>query len=142
MREADLLFTTPFYAASLQPIAARLDKPLVVATIHPEIVAAVKRQVQKGHVTVVCADRRFGELIRVCQGGAYDERFRIVLADDAAAVAELDRAEPVLLTRAAQQILGATDLRLLIPLSPYFSAATALHLSEVLIQLNMNGLRR
>ncbi|MDP9349129.1 MAG: ATP-binding protein [Gemmatimonadota bacterium] len=142
VREADFLLTTPFHATTLRQIAARLDKPLVIATVHPEISAAIRCQVQKGRVTMVCADRRFGEQLRGCLEGAYHERFRIVLAEDAAAVAELDPSEPVLLTRAAQQVLGTTDLRLLIPLSPSFSAATALHLSEILIQLNMNGLRR
>ncbi|HEV2148638.1 MAG TPA: GAF domain-containing protein [Longimicrobiaceae bacterium] len=142
LREADLLVTSPHHARALRTIAAATGKPLVVATIHPEVVAAIEHRLGRGSLTVVCLDPSFGDRLSSIGGGVYRDRFRVVLADDARAVAELDPADPVLLTRAAHQHLGGPDLRLLVPLSPSFSLATARHLAEVLIQLNMEGSRR
>ena len=83
------------------------------------------------------ADARYGERLRCLTGG---ERLRVVLADDADAVAALDPAEPVLMTRAAQQRVGRS-LRLLAPVSPAFSASRAQELAAVLIQRNLRAQR-
>lgn len=106
LREADLILTTPFLLPALRPIASRLGKPLVVASLHPTVADAVQRRLEAGRVTVVCADARFADEMRHLGGAAYRDRFHVVLAEDSAAVAALDPAEPVLLTRAAQPLLG------------------------------------
>jgi hypothetical protein len=65
----------------------------------------------------------------------------VVLADDAAALATLDPAEPVLLTRAAQGTLQATSLRLIHPLSPTFSPEFDRQVARILVQLNLGAQR-
>jgi PAS domain-containing protein len=138
---ADLVLTTVYHAPRLRPIAAALRKPLVVATAHTEHMALVEARLREGALTVVCTDPRFGERLRAMRGGRYRERVRVVLADDSHRVAELDRAEPVLLTRAASDRLEGADLRLLVPFSPMFAPACSRALVEQLILLNVQARR-
>jgi DNA-binding transcriptional regulator YhcF (GntR family) len=138
LQDADLIVTTSFYARAVQAAAEALGKPLVILTTHPEFEAAVRRRLDKGRLTAVVADPRCGERIRAIYDEAAGEadRIRVLLADDAAAVAELDPSEPVLLTRAAHERLGDLDLTLLFPHSPSFSPDSARELAEVLIRFN------
>lgn len=144
LEQADLIVTTSFYAPYVREVAERLGKPMVMLTTHPEFAAAIRRRLEEGRLTVVAVDPRFGERIRTLYGeGADDDRVRVLLAEDARAVAALDPSEPVLLTRAAHERLGDVDLTLLFPHSPSFSAESARELAEIMIQLNRGaGLKR
>lgn len=137
IRDADLVLTTAYCAALVRPEAEALGKPLVAVTANPELVAAVERRLRGAGLTVVCADPAFGERVRGIGDGARGERVRVVLADDVRAVAALDPAEPVLLTRAARARLGDIDLPLVAPHSPSISPESARELAEVVIRLNM-----
>ena len=137
IRDADLIVTTSFYARAVRGAAESLAKPVVCLTAHPELEAAIRRQLEKGQLTVVTADPRFGERIRATYGeDRNDDRIQVILADDAQAVANLDPAEPALLTRAAHERLGDVNPPLLFPHSPSFSPESAWELVEVLIRLN------
>jgi hypothetical protein len=92
-------------------------------------------------LTVVCVDARFGELVRAIRSGRYTSRVQVVLVDDAAALAALDPAEPVLLTRAAHERLEGAELRPLVPLLTFISPARARSLTELLVRLNVEGRR-
>lgn len=137
LREADLVVTTPFHVASVESAARTAGVPVVVLEASPEIVAAAEERLRAGPLTAVVIDPRYGERLRCMAGG---ERLNVVLADDVAAVEALDAAEPVLLTRAAQQKVKRS-LRLLAPVSPSFSSSRAGDLAAVLIRRNLSALR-
>ena len=143
LRSADLLRTSAFHARVVRPIAALLDKPLLVMRVHSDLVDAIERRLRSAPLTLVCADPGFGERLRTLHGKVGgEERIRVVLADDVDAVAGLDRSEPVLLTRAARKRLGNVDLPVIAPHSPSFSAEAARELMELLIWLNMEAEQR
>jgi PAS domain S-box-containing protein len=137
LREADVVVTTPFHTHLVDPAARASGTPVVVLDADPELVAAAEARLRSGALAAVVADARYGQRLRCLTGG---ERLRVVLADDADAVAALDPAEPVLMTRAAQQRVGRS-LRLLAPVSPAFSASRARELAAVLIQRNLRAQR-
>jgi PAS domain S-box-containing protein len=137
LREADLVVTTPFHVASVESAARTAGVPVVVLEASQEIVAAAEDRLREGPLTAVVVDPRYGERLRCMAGG---ERLNVVLADDVAAVEALDAAEPVLLTRAAQQKVKRS-MRLLAPVSPSFSSSRAGDLAAVLIRRNLSALR-
>ncbi|HEV2147996.1 MAG TPA: GntR family transcriptional regulator, partial [Longimicrobiaceae bacterium] len=137
LREADVLVTTAFHAHELRPVAERLDKPLVVARLRPERVAAIEEHLRRRPLTVVCTDPAYGERIRRLFGGARPERVRVVLAGEARALAALDPAVPVLMTRAARQRPTTGHLRMVVPFSPAFASEFARTLSSLVIRLNV-----
>ncbi|HEV2146225.1 MAG TPA: MEDS domain-containing protein [Longimicrobiaceae bacterium] len=142
IREADLLVTTTYHGPSVRAVAAALGKPYVVTRANPEHVAAAEKKAREGALAVVCRDGRFGERIRALRGGMYRERIRVALAEDRAAVEKLDPAEPVLLTRAAREVLTRSDLRLLVPFAPPFSTECAHALGRLVVRLNLESERR
>ncbi|HEX8391240.1 MAG TPA: PAS domain S-box protein [Longimicrobium sp.] len=137
LREADVVVTTPFHAALLDGPAQVPGVPVVVLQANPDTVRAAEERLRYGGLTAVVMDPRYGERLRCMAGG---ERLHVVLADDEAALAALDPAEPVLMTRAAHARVRR-PLRLLAPLSPAFSPARARDLAAVLIRRNLEGLR-
>jgi DNA-binding transcriptional regulator YhcF (GntR family) len=137
IEDADLVVTTSFYARAVRDAAERLGTPVVMLTTHPEFEAEIRRRLEAGRLTVVAVDPRYGERIRTIYGeNRNDDRIYVILADDPGAVAELDPAEPVLLTRAAHERLGDVRLTLLFPHAPSFSPQSARELAEILIRLN------
>ena len=141
IEKSDVVVTTVYHAAAVRHWAESLGKPLVVATYNPEHTAAIERHLQRDSLTVVCTDASFGERVRALRGGRYRDLIHIVLADDHEALGRLDPARPVLMTRTAHQRLGGVDLRLLVPLSPFLSAASARLLLETLVRLNIEARR-
>lgn len=141
LKEADLFITTAFHAPTVRAIAETLGKPVVVATVNPETVDAVEHHLRNGQLTVICTDPAFAERVRALRGGMYKDQIRVIFADDAEAIAALDRSEPVFLTLAAHRQLGSVNLRTLVPHSQSFSPAFERNLSEAIIQLNLEALR-
>jgi PAS domain S-box-containing protein len=137
LREADVVVTTAFHARAVEPLAALLGRPLVVASMSPDVVQAVEERLRAGALTAVVADARWGERLRALPGG---ERLQVVRADDVAAVAALDPAEPVLLTRAAQQRIR-TRPRLLVPTAHFVSPTCANEVARLLIRRNLDAAR-
>ena len=137
LREADLVVTTPFHVAAVESAARVAGVPVVVLEASQDFVAAAEERLREGPLTAVVVDPSYGERLRCMAGG---ERLNVVLADDVAAVEALDAAEPVLLTRAAQQKVKRS-LRLLAPVSPSFSSSRAGDLAAVLIRRNLSALR-
>lgn len=134
---AHLVATTPFHAAAAEAAARAAGIPVVVLRADDEAVAALGQALAAGPAAAVVADPAFGERLRALPGG---ERLRIVDATDPRVVAALDEAEPVLLTRAAQQRIQR-PLRLLAPVSPAFSAGTSHELAAVLVGRNLSAER-
>jgi DNA-binding transcriptional regulator YhcF (GntR family) len=141
LRAADLVVTTTFHVREVRPLVEALGKPLIVATVNADLVAAVERQLRRGGLTVVCADAEFAQRLRTQYAEAVtpDTPLRVILADDADAVAALDRTEPVLATRAAVRRLGDVGLPLVFPHSPTLSAGAATQVAEFLVHFNLEG---
>ncbi|MDQ3309221.1 MAG: GntR family transcriptional regulator [Gemmatimonadota bacterium] len=139
--QADLLVTTVFHAEIATRIARALRKPIVVATVNPELGAVIGRRLRQGPLTAIVVDPAYGERLRSIYDTADDESepIRIVLADDAPAIARLDRFESVLVTRAARQRLADLDIPLLLPRYPSMSAESGQEITEHLIRLNMEA---
>lgn len=134
---SDFVVTLTFHAGAVREIAQAVGKPLVVIGVHPELSGAIDHRLAHGPLTFVVADPMFGDRIRKLHGAKPEmsNHIRIVLADDAEAVARLSRAEPVFLTRAARAKLGKTDLPSLLPHSPSISPECALGLSRLIVRL-------
>ena len=139
LRAVDMLVTTTMFAAQIRPLADAWGKPLVVVTLHPDIVSGIDGRLAEGGVTVVCVDPAFGDQVRAVLRGTNPERIQVVLADDARAIAELDARTPVLLTLAARERLGETELTPLLPLDRFISPESARQLSELMIRLHMEA---
>jgi PAS domain S-box-containing protein len=137
IRAVDVVVTTPFHAHAVHAAARAAGIPVVVLDADTEMVAAAEARLRAGGLTAVVADARHGDRLRCLTGG---ERLRVVLADDEATLASLDPAQPVLMTRSAQQRVGRS-LRLLVPVSPAFSPSRARELAAVLIRRNLRANR-
>ena len=141
--EADLLVTTSYHAARLQPLADALQKPMLVATAAPERVAALREHVQReGELVVVCCDPEEGERVRELVAPRERERVRTVLAGDRAALEALASDRALYVTYAAHREIGTSvSLRLLAPPVPAFSARFSRSLSDALVSLNLQRRR-
>lgn len=137
LRTADFVVTTPFHAAPVRAAADALGKPLVLATLHPDLVDAIGRSVREDRLTIVCADPAFGTQVRAIHGGEHPERIQVILAEDTEALRSLDPDQPVLLTRAAQERIGDVRLTPLVPFIPFVSPDTARQIAELMVRLHM-----
>ncbi len=137
--DADLLVTTAFHVQPVRAAAESLGKPFALVTVHPEMSGIISRRIQAGGLTVIVADPEYGERFRSVYAQEQPERVRVVLADDRAAIARLDRSRPVLATRAVRLILPDLDLPLLLPRYPSISPDSTRDLVELLIRLNMGA---
>jgi DNA-binding transcriptional regulator YhcF (GntR family) len=138
LREADLVVSTIFRAAHARLIAERFGSPMITVRVHPQAAAAVIARLRRGTLTVVCADPSFGERIRLQYADhvTRDDHIRVVLADDADAVARLDPSESVMLTRAARRRVKNFRAKMLMPHSPTLSPDSALELLRFLVRAN------
>jgi hypothetical protein len=135
LRGSDLLVTTPYHSAPAREAAAQLGIPLVVVTLAPEVVSALEERLSQSALTAIVADPTWGERLRAVRGASGDN-LRVVRADDEAALAALEPAEPVLLTAAARERLGARGFRLLVPVDPFLSPESAAQFAAILIRHN------
>lgn len=137
----DFFAATSFCAPVVHHAVATLGKPLVVLTIHAKLQQAIRSRLRAGRLTVVAVDARFGERMRVAYASNESERgnIHVVLASDAEAVARLDPAESVLLTRAARQRLKTVHVPMVFPHSPTLSTESAQALANILIRRNLDA---
>lgn len=114
LRRADLLVTTEALEERLRPLAATLNRPLVVATIRPDLVGDEWRRLLARPVHVVVADPRFAELAEAFLDETVRRKFRdaqvhvlVVGRDD---VARLPEDGAVYVTRSARERLNGAPL--------------------------------
>lgn len=142
VRRADLIVTTPFHLSRLRGLAARLDVPLIVATLDVSSATVLRNRARTaGDVPLVCVDPEFGRRMATNLAAGDRERVRIIPVADRAAMDRIDRSQPVLLTKAARQIVGGDGFRLVLPHYPAFSKRFAERLAHTIIQLNLEGMR-
>jgi DNA-binding transcriptional regulator YhcF (GntR family) len=138
LRNADLIVSTIFNAATVRALTAGLAAPLVVLSQHPRAVEQVTDYLRRSpSPTLVCVCPRFGDRIRLhYQHMGVPDRLRVVLADDDDAVASLDRRQPVLISRAAQKRLGSSGLQPVAPHYPSLSPESAEQIIGLLVRAN------
>jgi len=140
LRGCDLVVTTSYHARLVRKAAENVGIPAVVLTVNPEVVETIQKRLKEGPLTIVAVEESFGDRMRAMYADESPDRIRVVLSDDAAALAALDDEEPVLLTRAARMALGPhATLPMLLPYSPTFSPHTARELLGVIIRLNLEA---
>jgi hypothetical protein len=138
LRNCDLVVTTSYHARLVRKAAENVGIPAVVLTVNPDVVETIQKRLREGPLTVVAVEPSFGDRMRAMYADETPERVRLVLANDPQAVAALEDGDPVLLTRAARQLLGPdAELPSLLPHSPTFSPHTARELLGVIIRLNL-----
>jgi GntR family transcriptional regulator len=137
-REFDFFACTSFYAPLIHTAVEALGKRLVVITAHVRLQDAIRARLEKGRLTVVAADPRFGERIRIAYASEHPHgEVRLILASDANAVRALDPDEPVLFTRAAREQIGAIKPPMIFAHSPTISVDTASTLAGLIVRRNM-----
>lgn len=139
LADVHLVVTTGFHAHGVRPAAELHRKPLSVVTMNDEMARIVERRLQSGRpLTVIVVDPAFGERFRALYARvAAPELIRPVLASDRAAIARLDRTEPVLATRAARRALPDLDVPLLLPRFPSISLESTRELATLIIRRNL-----
>jgi PAS domain S-box-containing protein len=135
----ELIVTTAFHATEAHAAGRALGVPVLVLAAGPEMVQAAEERLAAGPLTAVVADAGYASRLRFLRGS---ERLRVVLADDAPALASLAPSESVLLTPAARQRLGSDSPRMLVPLPSFVSRTPARTIAAFLIQHNLAPARR
>jgi hypothetical protein len=120
-------------------VAEVLAKPYVIVRMHPAAVEAVERHLREHDLTVVCLDPRLGERVQVFAGDRFAGRIRVVLADDAEALARIGPDEPVLVSGAVAERLERDFNFVVNPRTPAFDPPSARELARVLIRLNLEA---
>lgn len=143
LRKADLLATSTFHAAVMRRIATRLDVPLIVIRLDADFTRAIERHIEHSELAVICVDPRFAERVRVVFGGEHPQRIRPVLISDREAIARLEPARPILVSRLARQKLSGVTLppELLPVNAPIIAPDSAAELIEVILRLNLEAMR-
>jgi DNA-binding transcriptional regulator YhcF (GntR family) len=144
LRRADLLVTTEALEARLRPVAAELGRPLVVATVRPDLVGDEWRRLLAGPVHVVVADPRFADLVAAwldaaVRPGHPDARLRVLVAgrDDLSAIPP-DGA--VYVTRSARDRLGGVPLPgVAVPSARIFSPDCTRTILELMVRENLRA---
>lgn len=137
LRKADLWVTSAIHAPLLRRWADQMRKPLVVASMHPDHVAAIDAHLRERPLTVACIDPRYADRLRALFTDRRPDHIRAMVVDEGGALAALHPEEPILLTRAARERISQPNFRLLVPISPAFSPESSHHLVRVLLRLNL-----
>jgi GntR family transcriptional regulator len=136
----DFFAATSFIASLVDEAVQTLGKPLVVLTVNANLQNAITQSVNSGRLTVVATDERFGHRIRAAYAPDHPDRIRLILAEDREEVARLDPDDPILLTRAAHNIIGSSPALTIYPHSPTISAETARMLGGIVVGLNVRAM--
>lgn len=136
----DLVVTTKYHARAVRAAIGTSGVPLVTIRINPELISAVRQHVATSGLTVIAATAEFGDRIRSMYGATAKARdnIRVIIASDAAALRRLDPQAPVLLTRAAQEMLPQLqNVPLVFPHSPTLDVGTLAELSRAIVTVNL-----
>lgn len=141
VRRADLLVTTHFHTHEVQPVAARLEKPLIVAELLVDGFAEVARRLNDGPVYYVVVDPRFAKKLgQIFASSPIPANLRVLIQgrDD---LDQIPDGAPVHLTRLAHERLPErSPLRSILPRAPVFSSTTSRELFTFLLRGNMAAL--
>jgi hypothetical protein len=140
LRRADLVVATTSMAGLVHPLAARLGKPVVMATVRPDLVGEEWRRLLAQPVYLVVADRRFAERVRdYLRGAAVPGRVHALVAgaDDVEAIPE---DAPVYVTRSARERLAGRRVPgRLVPTARVFSPDSTREILTLMVHANLRA---
>jgi hypothetical protein len=126
LSRADLLVTTAAHAEEVGWLAARFDKPCIVASLRPDLTDEIRRLLRAGPLYFIGTDPRFAEKLRRDFAGVPEgDHLRTVVLgqDDPAGIPE---GAPAYVLRTARDILGGPPPQVrALPSLRAFSAETA-----------------
>ncbi len=140
LRGCDVVVTTQYHSATVREALGEDGPPVVLLRVHPELAEAVRSRIRQRRLTVVAATPGFGERLRLMYAESLREggRLRVVLADDEAGLRALDPEEPILLTRAARELLPELWApNLAFPHSPTIARDSLHELTRILVRRSM-----
>ncbi len=141
VQQADLLVSTPFHIIEVQPVAAQLRKPFIVAKLQVDYFADAARRLREGAVYFVVTDPRFeAKLHRIYASapGAEGLHVLIVGRDD---VDRIPGDAPTYVTRLARDRLGGRQPSgRLVPEVRAFTPETSRELIAFLVRANLTAL--
>ena len=140
LRSADLLVTTASHAEQVDPVAERVGKPLVVATVRPDLTREITRLLAGGPVFFVGTDVRFASKLHDLFGEAHPENVRPVIVgrDEIDAIPD---GSPAYVMRTARDLLGGVPAHVR-PLSTLraFSPETQRAILRFIVHANASAL--
>jgi DNA-binding transcriptional regulator YhcF (GntR family) len=141
VRRADLLVTTSFHAAEVQPLAKQLGKPMIVVSLRADFREEVERILTQGPVYFVVADPRFAaKLPRIFSSASTVANLRPLVAgqDD---LTQLPDSALVYVMQAARALLDELELPgRVMPAMRVFSVESARQLLTFIIKSNAAAL--
>lgn len=144
LRAADLLVTTEALEARLRPVAETLGRPLVVATVRPDLVGDEWRRLLAAPVHVVVADPRFARMVQEWVDATVlpkhpEAALRVLVAgrDDLGAI---PAEGAVYVTRSARdRLAGATLPGVPVPSARIFSPECTRTILELMVRENLRA---
>lgn len=138
IERAEILVTTSAHALEAHVLGARLQKPVVLVTLKPELIAEVTELLSKGPLYFLCTDQRFvGKLTELYDGLPNTFNIRTVLLgrDDPQ---DIPSGAPVWVMRRASEQLGGVPSHIR-PLNTarIFSRETRMELLSYLVRANL-----
>ncbi|MBW3656271.1 MAG: GntR family transcriptional regulator [Gemmatimonadetes bacterium] len=141
LQAADLLVTTPFHVHEVRPVAQRLNKPLIVLPLRPDLFAEVARLLPEGPVYFVMVDPIFASKLHeifAATPGAAHLRPLVVGRDD---LGEIPPDAPTYVTPLAREQLGQPPLRPgMLPLARVSDPQAARELLAFIVRANLTAL--
>ena len=137
IEDVDLVVASMFHVEAARAAAEKANKPMVVATFHPEFTREVDRRLRERPLTAVHVDPEYAARGR--------EYFSVTTHRDHARFVRVDQlqehavdldAEDVMITRAARRQLGLDDYHL-IPEPSVLSPDTARDLSRAILEVSL-----
>ena len=138
--QVDLVVTTEYHLRAVRSATEGSGVPVVTVGVEPALVAAIRRHLASSTLTVIAVTAEFGDRMRLLYGeeATGPSRIRVVLASDANALRQLDPDTPVLLTRAAGELLpGLANIPMVYPHSPTLGRDTLEGLSRAIVDANL-----
>lgn len=145
LARVDLAVTTAFHADLAAKVARQAGVPLVVLVLDAEaaqdVAEMLRRRLEVGSLSVVVADPLFIRRARELALSLGDLRHNLhfVLANNRRALAQLDPGESVIMTRAAQKMLGEHAPPVLMLHSPIFAPQTVQELCTHIARIRLGS---
>lgn len=141
LAQSDLLVTTSFYTAPVHNVARSMGKTAITATLRPELMSNITRQLSVGVVYLIGTDPLFREAVQTVfepTGFGSNMHVLIIGQDD---LDSISADAPVYIMGRAHQQLGDSPLaRRVVPIRRVFSSQMARELLTFVIRANISAM--
>ncbi|MGI8618774.1 MAG: GntR family transcriptional regulator [Gemmatimonadaceae bacterium] len=141
--KADLLVGTTFHATQLQALAETIGKPLVLVRLQPSFVREIVTCLARGPLYFVVADPRFAEKLPQIYARTRGCRMLTPVVAERNTRPDVPAGAAVLVTRAAQEKLGAAAIRSTIKRSGrLFCTESVAAILRAIVSANLTAVNR